>query len=110
MEPVEPCRARDERDESQADIQPDSALEMEETPSRKTAAKVMDEETKRQKVSDDTQLGQDHTASSAQQRTTDTVEKQYPWPCDGVTGTRPISGLHKRPSVTRQSANRAVCR
>ena len=67
---MEPSRARDERNESQADIQPDSALEIEETPSRKTAAKVMDEEIKRsaehQMVSDDTQLGQDHTASSAQ--------------------------------------------
>ena len=86
MEPVGPCRARDESDASQADIQPDSALENEETPSRKTAAKVMDEETKRsaerQKVSDDTQLGQDHTACSAQQITTDTVEKQYQWQCD----------------------------
>ena len=85
MEPVEPRRARDEKNESQADIHRDSALEIEETPSRKTAAKVMDEETKRsavhQKASDDTQLGQDHTASSAQQRTTDTVEMQYPWPC-----------------------------
>ena len=27
-----------------------------------------------------------------------------------ASGTRPISGLHKRPSVTRPSANRAVCR
>ena len=87
MEPLGPCQVREAKDESNADIQRESALKIEETRSRETAAKVMDEETKpsaeqqcrksQQEALVDTQLGQDHSSSSAQQAQTDNLKVQH---------------------------------
>ena len=89
MEPVGPRRVQESKDESGADVRRDSASQIEETGSMEMAGKVTHEEIKisayqpwilvlsQQEALDDTQLGQDHSASSAQQGPTDTVKKRY---------------------------------
>ena len=96
MEPLGRCQVQEAKDESEADIQPESALKVEETRSKETGSKVMDEETKRsadhdheyesskseQEAHDDTQLGQDHSARSVQQEPTNTVMIKNQHQCD----------------------------
>ena len=89
MEPVGPRRVQESKDESEADMRCYSASEIEETRSMEMAAEVTEEEIKistydqwidvisQQEAVDETPLGQDHSASSAQQGPTDTVNKQH---------------------------------
>ena len=87
MEPLGRCQVREVEDESNADSQRESTLKIEETRSRETAAKVTDEEPKpsaihqcsksQQEALDDTQLGEDYSASSAQQAQTDSLKVQH---------------------------------
>ena len=118
MEPVGPCQVREAKDEGEADIQHES--DTEETPSGETAAKVMDGKTypsaehpgseSREEADDDTQLGRGHSASSAQQGPTDTVEKQYPCDvCKKVFMTGAELRRHERTHTGERPFECAVC-
>ena len=89
MEPVGPRRVQESKDESEADMRCDAALECEETGSMEMAGKVTGEEIKASAYhqwiivviqledDDETPPGHDHSTSSAQQGPTDTVKRQY---------------------------------
>ena len=78
---------REAKDDSETEFQHDSGSETVESRSRETVAKVIDEETNpsaehqwsksQQEAHDDTQPGQDHSASSAQERPTDSLKNQH---------------------------------